>query len=50
MRLVYDKSKMVEILLKSEEMDYSDAIEYLEYNVYCGYVGEKTPIYIDIFN
>ena len=49
MRLVYDKSKMVQILIESEEMEYSDAIDHLEYNVYCAYVGEKTPIFIETF-
>jgi len=48
MKLVYDKYLMIEILMK--EMEYSDAIEYLEYNVYCAYVGERTPIYIERFN
>ena len=28
-------------------MTLDDAIEYLEYNVFCAYVGEGTPIYID---
>jgi len=47
MKLVYDKDLMIEILIK--EMEYSDAIEYLEYNFYCAYVGERTPIYIERF-
>jgi hypothetical protein len=49
MRLVYDKSKMVEILIESEKMEHSDAIEYLEHNTYCAYIGERTPIYIETF-
>ncbi|HMS57125.1 MAG TPA: hypothetical protein PKA27_17200 [Fimbriimonadaceae bacterium] len=43
MRLIYSRDKMVEIL--SKEMDEDEAIEYLEFNTYCAYVGEKTPIY-----
>lgn len=30
------------------EMNPDDAIEHLEYNVYCAYVGEKTPLFIEM--
>ncbi len=43
-RVVYDTKKMVEIL--SAEMSEEDAWEYLEYNVFCAYVGEGTPMYV----
>ena len=46
MKLVYDISIMVESLIKNDEMTYEDAMEYLNFNVFCAYVGEKTPIYI----
>jgi len=45
-RLIYDKQKMVEIL--SAEMSVEDAIEFLEFNTWCAYVGEHTPIYVDV--
>jgi hypothetical protein len=48
MRLVYDRDKMIEILMTDEELTELDAIEYLEYNTWNAYVGEKTPIYIEI--
>ncbi len=48
MRLVYDKNKMIDILVENESLDYEDAVEYLEFNTWCAYVGEKTPIYIEI--
>jgi hypothetical protein len=48
MRLVYNRDKMVEILIEDEKLDEVDAIEYLEYNTWNAYVGEKTPIYIEI--
>jgi len=46
-RIIYDKRKMVKILL--EEMSEDDAIEFLEYNTWNAYVGEHTPIYMDDF-
>jgi hypothetical protein len=47
--LVYSIEKMINILM--ETSDYTgadsemDAIDYLSYNVFDNYVGEKTPIY-----
>ena len=34
MRLVYDRDKMIGILMTDEEMEEIDAIEYLEYNTW----------------
>ena len=48
MRLVYNRDKMIGILMTDEEMEEIDAIEYLEYNTWNAYFGEKTPIYIEI--
>jgi hypothetical protein len=45
-RVVYDKDKMIDILIESDDMSYEDAIEYLEYNVFNTYMGEGTPIYV----
>ena len=44
-RVVYSRDKCVEIL--SQEMSEEDALEYLEYNTFNAYVGEKTPIWVD---
>lgn len=48
MRLVYDRNKMIHILMEQENWDYEETVEYLEFNTWCAYVGEKTPIYIEI--
>ena len=45
-QLVYSREKMVELCAKQGEMEEIDAIEWLEFNTFCAYVGEKTPIYI----
>ena len=45
-RLVYDADLMTDILIQ-EGMEEIDAIDYLHYNVFNAYVGEKTPIYIN---
>lgn len=43
-RLVYSIEACIRVLAR--DMDYHDAVEYLEYNVLCAYVGEQTPIFI----
>ena len=45
---VYDINRMIEHLFKKEDMTPEDAREYLEFNVIGAYVGEKTPLYIDL--
>jgi len=45
-QLVYSIEKMIEICARDGEMDEMDAIEWLEYNTFGAYVGEKTPQYI----
>jgi len=45
-QLVYSIEKMIEICAEDGQMDDLDAIEWLEYNTFCAYVGEKTPQYI----
>jgi hypothetical protein len=45
LRVIYSKQKMIETLLT--DMSVDDAIEYLDFNTWQTYVGEKTPIYMD---
>ena len=44
--VVYDGNKMAKELMYQHNMTDEEAWEYLEYNVFGAYVGEKTPIYI----
>ncbi len=44
-QVVYSIDKCIAVL--SKDMTPDDAIEYLEYNTFNAYVGEKTPIWID---
>ncbi len=58
-QLVYSKEWMVRLLLEtdsksaeedgSEPMTEEDAWEFLEYNTFCAYVGEQTPIYVNTY-
>lgn len=44
-RVIYDRNKMVDILMERDSMSAADAYDYLEYNVFNTYVGGGTPIY-----
>lgn len=48
-KLVYDIEKMTEVLMTRDGMDYETAIEFLDFNVLCAYVGELTPIHINLY-
>ena len=45
-RVIYDAEKMA-ISLVEQGMSYEEAWEYLEFNTFGSWVGEKTPIYIE---
>lgn len=47
-RVIYNKDKIVEILMKENKWKFDEANEYAHYNIYDAYVGERTPIYIGI--
>ena len=41
---------MVEILMETEkDMEELEAWEYLDYNCFCSYVGEQTPLFITTY-
>ena len=46
-RIVYCMDTCIEVL-KKQGMDEDEAYEYFSYNVSGAYVGEMTPIFIDI--
>ena len=58
-QLVYSKEWMVRLLLEAdaksneedgyEPMTEEDALEFLEYNCFCAYVGEQTPIFVNTY-
>ena len=38
---------MVDACMQEAGLSYEDSVEYLEYNTFSAYVGDKTPIYVD---
>jgi len=45
-RIVYNREKMIELLMKRDKMSDIDALEFLEYNTWASDVGEHTPMYV----
>ena len=43
----YNKDKVLEILMK-DGMNWEEAEEYYYYNVVGAYVGERTPVFLEI--
>ena len=46
--VVYDTSKVIDILCERDGMDRDTASEYYEFNIRGAYVGERTPMFINI--
>ena len=44
--VIYDYNKCLKILMESHNMDYTDAHEYMGYNVVSAYVGDLTPYFM----
>ena len=42
----YDRNKIISILQR--DMSLEQAIEYYEYNILGAYMGESTPVYLDM--
>jgi len=45
-RLIYSIEKCVDILMKRDQMTDEQAIEYMDFNVLCAYVGKDQPIFL----
>ena len=48
-KVVYSRSKCMNVLIERDNMDEEEALEFLEYNTFNAYFGEKTPIWVDDF-
>ena len=45
---VYNRDKCIDILIMRDGMDREEAEEYFEYNVQGAYVGENTPVFLEL--
>ena len=49
-KAVYNKNKMVEIVMTEDSCSYSEAKEWLKLNTWDAYLGDSTPLYINTIN
>lgn len=47
-RILYSKYKIFEILVKRDNMTYSDAEEFYNYNILGMYVSPQNPVFLDV--
>jgi hypothetical protein len=45
---VYDSSICIKILMEAHGMEFQDAVEFFEFNVLGAYLGEKTPLFVNV--
>ena len=43
---VYDAEKCVEALVARDSISREEALEHLEFNTFCAYVGPNGPLYV----
>jgi len=48
--VVYDTSKIIDILCERDGMDREEATEFYEFNILGAYVGEQTPMFISLID
>jgi hypothetical protein len=42
----YDINKIIEVIMRDDDMKYEDAYQYFEFNILDAYMGENTPVYL----
>lgn len=47
MRVIYSVKKCIKCLMKNGIEDFSEAMEYFDFNTRGAYMGEKTPIWCE---
>lgn len=45
-RILYSKNKIIDILMKRDEMSLEEALEYYDYNILGLYGGEQNPVFL----
>jgi len=45
---VYSTDEIIDKFMNEDLMDYETAEEYVQYNIIQAYVGERTPIFLEI--
>jgi hypothetical protein len=44
--VIYDYEECIAVLMNRDDMEYAEAVEYMEFNVTGAWFGEGTPIFM----
>lgn len=47
--VAYNVEKILQIMIERDGMTYEDAYEYYEYNIRGAWMGENSPVFIEIY-
>lgn len=47
MAVAYSEPKIIELLIRHDQMTPDDAMEHYQFNILGAYLGENTPVFID---
>ena len=47
-RAVYSIPMMIAVLMERDGMDEDEAVEFLEFNTFQAFVGDMTPLYLNL--
>tara|TARA_R110002020_G_scaffold456906_1_gene673639 strand:+ start:249 stop:506 length:258 start_codon:yes stop_codon:yes gene_type:complete len=45
----YDMRKCINILINKDDMTEEEAVDFMSYNITGSYVGENTPVFVELF-
>lgn len=45
--VAYSEPKIIELLIRHDQMTPDDAMEHYQFNILGSYMGENTPVFID---
>lgn len=44
--IVYDSDKIIDLLMERDGMEFSDAVDFFQFNIAGAWVGEGTPLFL----
>lgn len=44
---VYDREKCIEVTMRDQQWDRTEAVEWLEFNTFCAHFGPYTPVFLE---
>lgn len=47
-RILYDKNKIIKILMERDGMSRGEAEEFYDYNILGGYFGDLNPVFLEV--